>query len=88
MSFKPGIVAFIHSNLISWKAELNEDGEIVITVRDDRPLEYYYESLKTMVWFILAEIPHKAELVRIIVTSKSRSKELDYVFDPKKRGGG
>lgn len=85
MSFKPGIVAFIHSNLISWKAELNADGDIVITVKDDRPLEYYYESLKTMIWFILAEIPHKAERVRIIVTNESKSDELYYVFDPEKR---
>lgn len=85
MSFKHGIVAFIHSNLLTWKAELNENGDIVITVKDDRPLKTYYESLLTMIWLILAEIPCRAERVRIIMTNDSRSEEYYYVFDPDKK---
>jgi hypothetical protein len=87
MSFKQGVVSYMHFNLISWRVELNEDGDIVITVKDDKPLRAYYENLQTMVWFILAEIPHKAERVRMIVTNESRSNEYYYTFDPDRKRG-
>jgi hypothetical protein len=87
MSFKQGVVSFMSSNLITWRTELNKEGDILIIVKDDRPLSYYYESLQTMVWLILAEIPHKAERVRMILTNESRSNAYDYTFDPEKKPG-
>lgn len=75
------------SNLITWRTEINEDGDILIIVKDDKPLKYYYDSLLTMVWLILAEIPHEAARVRMILTNESRSNEYYYTFDPEKRAG-
>lgn len=87
MSFKHGVVSFMSSNLITWRTEINEDGDILIIVKDDKPLKYYYESLLTMVWFILAEIPYEAARVRMILTNESRSNAYYYTFDPEKGPG-
>jgi len=87
MSFKHGLVSFMSYNLITWRTEMNEDGDILIIVKDDRPLKYYYDSLLTLVWFILAEIPHEAERVRMVLTNESRSNEYYYTFDPDRKPG-
>ncbi|HKG05846.1 MAG TPA: hypothetical protein VKB19_05275 [Pedobacter sp.] len=87
MSFKQGLIAFIHSNLLEWNAHLNNDGDVVIIMKNEKPLREQYESLLTMVWFIMAEIPFAAEKVRMIVTNERRTEEYHYVFDPDNRSG-
>jgi len=82
MSFKQGIVAFMHSNLMEWNAAVNEDGDIVVIMRKSRPLQEQYESFVTMIWLIMAGVPFVAERARMIVTNEGRTEEFHYVFDP------
>jgi len=86
MSFKEGLIAFIHSNLLEWNAKMNTDGDVVIIIRNNKPLKEQYENFLTLIWLIMAELPFAAEKVRMIITNESRTEEYQYVFDPEGSG--
>lgn len=82
MSFKQGIVAFMHSNLLEWNAVINEDGDIVILMDNSKPLIEQYGNLVSMIWLVMAEVPFAAERVRFVVTNAGRTEAYHYIFDP------
>ncbi|HKG05050.1 MAG TPA: hypothetical protein VKB19_01260 [Pedobacter sp.] len=87
MSFKEGLVASMHANLMEWNAHMNNDGDVVIIMKNGKPLKEQYDNFVMMIWFIMAEVPFASEKVQMIVTNESRTEEYHYLFDPESRKG-
>jgi len=79
-SYNMGIVARMHSSLFDWNAVLNADGDIIVIMRNGKPLKEQYEAFVGMIGFVLAEVPAMAESTRIVVTDEDGTEEYVYVL--------
>ncbi|MES2455758.1 MAG: hypothetical protein V4594_09470 [Bacteroidota bacterium] len=73
-------MARMHSSLFDWNAVLNADGDIIVIMRNGKPLKEQYEAFVGMIGFVLAEVPAMGEGARIVVTNEDRTEEYVYVL--------